>query len=290
VLEKHRHERTIHMAKFKSGPRLRRLAGFLLALREPQVAKHLRRSGFKETNLREGAQLLAAALQGRLDGAPIKDEKASLRKELKLFAREWLSVVRHALERHYPEVTERLLEGLGWTEGADTANLVTILLQRVGQLDDPTGSYGEDGPRARAVLAERGLTAEVITEIRNKVEGIGAFNGSLDDAEVDPAALRADLRKAEEAAWAWYLEWGGIARAVITDKAALYRLGFGRKPRQASAANDAEPEARTVVVNAAPANALPARAVPSESSVGVIAAPQLVPGDAVPAVAKVGVA
>ena len=114
--------------------------------------------------------------------------------------------------------------------------------------------------------------------------------------------LRAELRKAEEAAWAWYLEWGGIARAVITDKRALYKLGFGRKPRVAAhdatndatndAVNDADSDTRTlaVVVNATPVNALPVRTMPAESSVGFIAAPQLAAASAVSTAGKVGVA
>lgn len=31
---------------------------------------------------------------------------------------------------------------------------------------------------------------------------------------------------AEEALWAWYLEWGGIARLVVSDRRALRAMGF----------------------------------------------------------------
>ncbi len=279
------------MAKLKYGPRLRRIVGFLLAVREPQVAKHLRRSGFTEVELREGAQLLAAALNGRLDETPSKESKVSLRKELKRFAREWLSVVRHALERHYPEVADRLLAGLTWTEGADTANLVTILLQRLEEMDDATGVYGEAGPRARAVLAARGLTAEVVAEITSTLHTLGEFNGTEDELESAQPDPRAELRKAEEAAWAWYREWSGIARAVITDKGALYKLGFGRKPRGLAAADEGESSSDgstvAVIVNATPVGALPTGKVPAESSAGLIASPQLARASAVPVAAKV---
>ena len=38
------------------------------------------------------------------------------------------------------------------------------------------------------------------------------------------------LADAEDALWAWYLEWGPVARSAITDKNHLRELGFLKWP------------------------------------------------------------
>lgn len=39
---------------------------------------------------------------------------------------------------------------------------------------------------------------------------------------------------AEQALWSWYLEWGGIARATLTDRRLLRSLGFLQNRRSRS--------------------------------------------------------
>ena len=44
----------------------------------------------------------------------------------------------------------------------------------------------------------------------------------------------AALARAEVALWAWYLEWSGIARAIIKDRRVLASLGFRGRGRKKS--------------------------------------------------------
>ncbi|HEX7479477.1 MAG TPA: hypothetical protein VF331_16860 [Polyangiales bacterium] len=100
------------------------------------------------------------------------------------------------------------------------ASLAT-LVERLGAMDDPNGAYGADGPAARVLLTQRGLTDERLAEAKAMLDQLGTFGG-----DVVPPPSAADPSEIEAALWSWYLEWSGIARAVIRDRRLLRALGF----------------------------------------------------------------
>ena len=111
------------------------------------------------------------------------------------------------------------------------------------------------GKDARKLLARRGLTPKVIDEAKALLEQVTTLEevpAELPDLEEE----RTRLTEAEDAMWAWYLEWAEIARAAIKDRALLRRLGFlaSSAPRRSSGTTD---DANDVPAGAAAASLVP---------------------------------
>jgi hypothetical protein len=115
---------------------------------------------------------------------------------------------------------------------------VQTLVDRIEAAARGEVPYGAEGPEATAVLSGRGLTASVVDEAK-------ALLAQL--TKVAPAATppsfetqKEDLTRAEEAAWAWYLEWGQVARVAVKQRVLLRQLGF--LATRASSGSDVEAE------------------------------------------------
>ena len=118
--------------------------------------------------------------------------------------------------------------------------------------------YGPEGTQARALLAERGLTPEVVGDATGLLSSIAFFSKTVTDDR------STEVRQAEEAMWQWYLEWSAIARQAISSHSILRSLGFRHRSRNDASEHDVEET-----------ELLEADASPTESSVGLIEAPQL---------------
>ena len=94
---------------------------------------------------------------------------------------------------------------------------MNTLLQRFEAL--AAGSADEQA--AHALLVSRGLSQDVVDEAKAMLEEVGA----IADAPV-PLVDEAAIAAAEDAMWAWYLEWGAIARLAINDGRLLRLLGY----------------------------------------------------------------
>jgi hypothetical protein len=96
-------------------------------------------------------------------------------------------------------------------------------------------TLGPDQPSIKDVLAQRGLTQAVIDEAKAMLASATTVMTEEPIGPQDPESIAA----AEEAVWAWYLEWSAIARMAIQDRRLIYYLGFSnRRGSPGSAAGD----------------------------------------------------
>jgi hypothetical protein len=106
------------------------------------------------------------------------------------------------LARHYPAIAE----------------------ERYDELTKQGSAYGPDGVKAQALLTDRGLTPEIIGNVCEMLEELCRTEQS--DSEMSSEEARAEAAKAEDAMWAWYLEWSQFVRSAITNRRLLRQLGF----------------------------------------------------------------
>lgn len=216
------------MARLTIGQKAERVLKLLMGLRNPRVAAALAAHGFTEDDLREGWRLLAALTRQRLS-IQVQVEDPHMMAELDAFENKWFPIVRVALERHNPQVAEQLFMNLYQTEGVEVVVSVRTFLERIAQMQQAADPYGPNGIEAWQLLQRRGLTAERVAEAQEMLQKLGTFR---EEPQPEPSAEEQAL--AEQALWSWYLEWGGIARATLSDRRLLRSLGFLQNRRSRS--------------------------------------------------------
>jgi len=222
------------------GAKAERVLKLLLGLRHPRVAARLAGHGFTQEDLDEGWLLLRAVAGERLNApvpaaAPPRPDDL---RQLDALENLWFPIAGAALKRHYPRIHERVFANLSQTEGLEVTLSVGTFLRRLEALEGE-GASPED-IAARALLERRGLTAGVIAQATRLIEVLGSVQPMPEPAPEEAAAA---LAEAEEALWAYYLEWSTIARKAITDGRLLRRLGFGggrRAARRGDAADEVD--------------------------------------------------
>jgi hypothetical protein len=132
----------------------------------------------------------------------------------------WFPITQATLDAHYREISAQVFENVSQTSGRDVLVSMSVILGRIEALE--RGDFGEDGKQARELLAGRGLTAEVAREAQALVDSVSQTAQSPAEPGVSPEELQA----AEDHMWAWYREWGRIARTVIDSRGQLRKLGF----------------------------------------------------------------
>lgn len=209
------------MAKLSIGQKAERLLKLLLGLRNARVVEALRQYGFKDSDLAEGWRLLQALTTGRLlVRGPSKRDPALLL-QLDAWENRWFPIAAATLRGNYPDVYDWLFLNLSQTDGDGVVISTSTLIARLEQM--PTEpSLGTRGAEARAVLTERGFTPSTLQIAETLLAALGTTAAAQPASPVDSAAQEA----AEKAMWAWYLEWGEIARVAITDRKLLRELGF----------------------------------------------------------------
>jgi hypothetical protein len=158
-------------------------------------------------------------------------------KDLDGLENHWFPIARHVLNNRFSEMGDLLFDGLRQTSGREvvlSADLFVTRIQKMGEGEEP---YGEVGVAARQALAERGLTDGLLGKFRDLIDRIGTL-GEFDVSTVD------EVQRAEAIAMleAWYREWSGIARVVITNRTHLRTLGL-RTTRRAAAPQPTPEEA-----------------------------------------------
>lgn len=203
-----------------------RVFELLVGLGDPRAQRALAGHGFTEAELDEGwARLIALS---KVPSLPGESPVAARLAELDAWENRWYPIIEVVLRTSHPRVHELVFRNLRQTEGVEVFVLVGTLLDRLEAIARPEeeGGLGEPGERARAHLERRGLNADVLDHARALLARV--HQGPADDEPiVDPEARAA----AEEHLWSWYLEWSGIARAVIKDAQILAALGFRRRGR-----------------------------------------------------------
>jgi hypothetical protein len=238
------------MSKASIGQRAQRVVGFLMGVRNPRAATALAAHGFTEADLRKGLSHLARVVRLRL-GEQVPVENPRVIKELEAFQKRWLGIARLTLENEYPAVAQKFFMNLTPLEGAQVTASMTTFLERFAALEGATNDYGPEAPAARALLGKRGLTPERVAQAQALVDELG----TLQVLDVDGEAYAADEQAAEDAMWAWYRQWGGIARLAISDRRILRGMGFLRSRKGSveevdPTADDGTTEPATTVVTA----------------------------------------
>jgi hypothetical protein len=100
---------------------------------------------------------------------------------------------------------------LSQMEGPAVAVSVQTFIDRVEAAARGDEPFGAGGPEAAAILGERGLNAQTIDEAKRLLAHV---------AKVAPSPTppcfeeqKEQLASAEDAAWAWYLEWSQVEPA-----------------------------------------------------------------------------
>jgi hypothetical protein len=208
------------MARLTIGQKAIRVLKLLMGLRNARVASALAGHGFTKADLDEGWERLSGLTRKRL-GVRIQIRDPQLIEALDAFENKWFPIVRLSLERHFPQIATLLFLNLSQTEGIEVAVSVRTLLERLSEMKEGAAPYGAEGPEAILLLVERGFTPERVAEAELMLELVGEFSD-----EPEPRVSPEEEQAAEDALWTWYLEWGGIARNVVSDRRLLRNLGF----------------------------------------------------------------
>lgn len=207
------------------GPKGNRCLTFLVGMRNPRVAAAMAPHGFGEATLKEGWRLLGRLSTLRFAQVdPTADPQVIA--TLDQFENKWFPICKASLEHHYPEIAVPLFHNLGQTSGPGVALTVGTFIDRIHEMERGEGPYAGSGPAARELLAERGLDEATVTETEVVIAQLQSVQNET-TAHPTPEQVQA----AEDALWAWYLEWSTIARVTLTERRLLRSLGFLRTRR-----------------------------------------------------------
>ena len=206
------------------GDKASRILRFLLGLRDGAIAAAMERQGMRQEDVDEGWDLLRALGRRRL-GAELPAVAADLVHQIDEWENYWFPILDGVLARHFPAVHAQVFRNLTQGEKEESPVTVTLLLERLDTLRDPTGPFGADGPKALEFLRERRmLTEDVLAVPRGLLKEFKKF--SPDRAALRKEEEAREVARAEDAAWAWYIEWSRIARVVIKSRRMLRTLGY----------------------------------------------------------------
>jgi len=208
------------MARLTVGQKVHRTVQLILGLKLPRVAAMLAAYGFSQEDLDEGWALLRAVTGERLSVTPIPaPPDPALLDVLDGWENKWLEIAEATLRRNFADVRDEVFLNLSRTSGRDVVISVDTFVTRVEALENGTQRHKE----ARALLEKRGLTQATIQEAKDLLAKLGTIT-PLELPKLDPVKAK----EAEDALWAWYLEWSAIARSAIHDPRLLRALGFLR--------------------------------------------------------------
>ncbi len=213
------------MGRQKAGEKAYRTLDLLTGLYDPKVRRELLPFGLDDEEIERGWTLLKQYGQTRKAERPRRDDGILLR-QLDAWENRWFVVCDAALSRSFPKARAWLFHRLPRTSGHEVVIGVSTFLKRIEKLEEGVPQLGDEAKKARAHLSKRGLTKAMVQEGWALTKRFALIPGS-DDPGCNPEEEAA----AEEALWAWYLEWSGIARSVLTDKLLLNHLGFGKVGR-----------------------------------------------------------
>jgi hypothetical protein len=210
---------------FAIGDKATRVIRFLVGLRNPSVATALAGYGFTEQDMAEGWDLVNALGKGKLAVLPAQPRDMEILLKLDAWENHWFPVSSASLERRFPAVFARQFLNLQQAEGPEVAITVRTFVDRYDELSAPDSKYGPEGAKARELLAARGVTPTVVDEARSLLAQLTKVAVSpISQASV--VEQEAELSRAEDALWAWYLEWSKVARIAIKQRPLLRQLGF----------------------------------------------------------------
>ncbi len=198
-----------------------RVLHFLIGARNPQVRQLLQPNGFDVPQLEKGWVLLRHVAEVRGTFQPRIAKDPTIARACDSWRSRWFVIAQSALRRNFPAVESWLFSGIQAGPVELSTVTVPLFVERVRQMASGEAQVA-DAKAARDLLTQRGLTDAVLAQVDPWVEQLAKFAG-----EPPPPPVPAeDETSAMDALWSWYLEWSGIARAVIDDRTLLRELGF----------------------------------------------------------------
>lgn len=216
------------MATLSIGQKAERVLKLLLGLRHPRIAEALAAHGFSNSDLAEGWSLLQQVTRTSLDEIPVMPSAdTAVLTELDAWENRWFPIADAALKRHAPKAHEFMFRNLSQAEGDAVVITVGTFVERLALLEkkQSEGGFGTGGKDARKLLSTRGITADVVAQAQALLKKLGAIGTGLGDVK-KVKHQQGEFEKAEQALWAWYLEWSAIARSAIPERILLKSLGF----------------------------------------------------------------
>jgi hypothetical protein len=210
---------------FAIGDKASRVMRFLFGLRNPAVATALASYGFTDKDMAEGWELVHGLGKGKLAILPAQPRDMEVLLKLDAWENHWFPVSSASLERRFPQVFERFFLNLQQAEGPEVAVTVRTFVDRYDELTAADSKYGPDGAKAKELLTSRGVTPAVVEEARNLLTQLTKVPVATISAATI-AEQEAELARAEDVLWAWYLEWSKLARVAIKQRPLLRQLGF----------------------------------------------------------------
>ncbi|MGE0328957.1 MAG: hypothetical protein AB7S68_41965, partial [Polyangiaceae bacterium] len=148
------------------------------------------------------------------------------------------------LKRRFPEQHAFLLDGLAPSTGAEALLGIRLLLDRLDQMDKSSARKATRKQDAEALelLAERGIDGETRSRLRSLL--------SIAQRAAEPPPQSSEEKHAAELAHVetlvslreWFEEWSEIARACVSRRDYLIRMGLAsRRSRSTAETEDAEP-------------------------------------------------
>jgi len=203
------------------------------------LAKMARR-GYSEEEADKGWALIQKAC-GHRTGAPVDVLEREVLDALHAID-EWdepnFRIARAALAHEFPEQARFVFENLEAQRGRGAIVSVMTFLDRVDELEaGRSDSTKEADKKAVALLAKRGITKDERTRMRVLVKSVQKVPTDV-GPEFDEEKIDADETKRIEslsALRAWYDDWSDVARAVLSRRDHLIRVGLAKRKMDDSA-------------------------------------------------------
>jgi hypothetical protein len=223
------------MAKLTLIDKVERCTHLLLGLRHRQVQQALITHGFSRDVIQQGWQLITEVGLARAaskPGAPkpSADPGRDPLRELVELQDTWFPVARASLKAHFPDLAVALFSGLTRQRGNWATLSMATFFSRLRDLAEGAAPYGVDGPAARQLLLQRGLTPAVEEQAQAALNLWRDIVDEQDESSEPIAAEEAALAQL----WTFYTEWSGIAQAALTNQSHLRWLGLGLAERRAT--------------------------------------------------------
>ena len=232
------------MAGITVGQKANRVLAFLLGLTNKRALAAMQLHGFGPSDAEDGWRLMRALSDYRFNQSP-GPVSPKVVDAVDAWENRWYEIIDVSLTRNFPAVRDKVLLNLSQTEGPPVLLSVQTLVARIDALVAPEAS--DEDRAAHALLQKRGVNAGTLAEVKGLLASAQQA-GTVDDTVSAPDAETGTA--AEDAMWAWYLEWSTIARRAISDRRMLRALGF--LPRKSKAGEEPADEPADDAVGPAP--------------------------------------
>jgi len=217
--------RISHVARLSSLQKAERVLRFVLSLRNPKISGVLVAHGFGPKDLDEVWTLLRATAP--VSFAPLPPSvtgPAEAEQQVRAWQRRWTPVITASLRRHAPNTAA------AWRDRPKIARsslpvawAMSFLLFYDALGSTPPDSIAKEVHTALHVLSSRGLTPQVVDELRTLTKTLQSL--PVGNLSSEPEGTP-DIEEAIGKLWAWYLEWGQVLRTQAGDGRILRQAGF----------------------------------------------------------------